>query len=315
MAAPSLLLAWVLWRFLPEPRRGGQSWLKAGEEDPEAAARSPKQEAGAGKPRRRQPMATLYKKMRAANVKPRPEKILKEDPTGWNLWRTMHYLLSLPTYPLLIVASTLAYFFFAGAEAFAMIYFPPHYGVSRSVLAALIILLGIGALIGLLTGGYLSRRLLRAGEVNARIIVPAVALFISIPFFAVAIWVPVAWVGIPLLVVGAAALTTALAPIDAARLDIIHPRLWGRGEAGRMALRSAFEGAAPLLFGAMSGWLGGGTQGLMWTFLIMLLPMVLAAALVVPGLRTYPRDVATAAASIEAKNAEPQQSGDALPAG
>ena len=102
------------------------------------------------------------------------------------------------------------------------------------------------------------------------------------------------------MVIGAAALTAALAPIDAARLDIVHPRLWGRGEAGRMALRSLFEGGAPLLFGAMSYWLGGGTRGLMWTFLVMLLPLLIACALVVPGMRTYPRDVATAAASAAA---------------
>ncbi len=38
MAAPSLVLAWALWRFLPEPERGGQSWLELGEEDPKAAS-------------------------------------------------------------------------------------------------------------------------------------------------------------------------------------------------------------------------------------------------------------------------------------
>jgi hypothetical protein len=67
-----------------------------------------------------------------------------------------------------------------------------------------------------------------------------------------------------------------------------------------MALRSVFEGGAPLLFGAMSQWLGGGSRGLMWTFLIMLVPMLIAGALAVPGRHTYPRDVATAAASVAA---------------
>jgi hypothetical protein len=67
-----------------------------------------------------------------------------------------------------------------------------------------------------------------------------------------------------------------------------------------MALRAAFEGGAPLLFGVMSVWLGGGTIGLKWTFLIMLFPMLIAAGFVVPGLRTYPRDVMTAAESAEA---------------
>jgi len=37
-----------------------------------------------------------------------------------------------------------------------------------------------------------------------------------------------------------------------------------------------------------------------WTFLAMLLPMLAAGFVVLPCLRTYPRDVATAAASLEA---------------
>jgi hypothetical protein len=47
----------------------------------------------------------------------------------------------------------------------------------------------------------------------------------------------------------------------------------------------------------MSGWLGGGQSGLMWTFLIMLAPMLLASFLGVTARKTYLRDVATAAAS------------------
>ena len=47
----------------------------------------------------------------------------------------------------------------------------------------------------------------------------------------------------------------------------------------------------------MSGWLGGGQSGLMWTFLIMLVPMPLASLLGVTARKTYLRDVATAAAS------------------
>jgi hypothetical protein len=135
---------------------------------------------------------------------------------------------------------------------------------------------------------------------NIRIIQPAIALFISVPFLGFGIWTTNVWLGIILLTCGTFALAAAVAPIDAARLDIIQPRLWGRAEAGRTALRTTFEGGAPLLFGAVSVWLGGGSNGLMWTFLLMLFPMLLAAFLVLPGMRTYPRDVATAAASVEA---------------
>ena len=61
-----------------------------------------------------------------------------------------------------------------------------------------------------------------------------------------------------------------------------------------------FEGAAPLLFGAVSRWLGGGDTALMWTFLIMLIPTASAGFFVWPVRRAYPRDVATTAESVKA---------------
>jgi predicted MFS family arabinose efflux permease len=38
MALPSLVLVWVIWRYLPEPDRGTQHRLEVGEEEPEAAS-------------------------------------------------------------------------------------------------------------------------------------------------------------------------------------------------------------------------------------------------------------------------------------
>jgi hypothetical protein len=133
---------------------------------------------------------------------------------------------------------------------------------------------------------------------SARVVVPGVALLLAIVFIGPAIWISNAYVGTGLLTLGTAALSGANPPIDAARLDIVPSRLWGRGEAGRMALRGLLEGGAPLLFGAMSEWLGGGTNGLEWTFLIMLIPVIVASSFAIPARRTYPRDVATADASM-----------------
>jgi len=205
-----------------------------------------------------------------------------------------------PSYRLLIIASALAYYFLAGVGAFGMIFFRRHYGVAHGEAVALIVVLGLGALVGVAGGGRLSTWLLKRGSLNARITLPAVALFASAPPLAFGILTTSVWLAVVLLTLGAAVLAAAVAPIDAARLDIVHPRLWGRAESGRMALRSALEGSAPLLFGAMSGWLGGGGQGLAWTFLIMLAPLIAACFVVIPGRRTYPRDVATAAASVDA---------------
>jgi MFS family permease len=304
MAVPAILLVWVIWRFLPEPARGTQSWIMEGEEDPNAASRPPSQQSKRQRQEKERaqeaasasPQATV----RRARVRPRENLILREDPTRWSLWRVMRYLLRLPTYSLLIIASALAYYFLSGARAFAMIYITQHYHISRSVVSSLVFVVGIGTLAGTVAGGRLSEHLLRKGRADARIVVAAVALAASVPILGFAIWTTSTLLGIGLLTIGAGVMSAAIAPIDAARLDIVHPRMWGRGEAGRMALRSLFEGGAPLLFGAMSGWLGGGQNGLMWTFLIMLVPMLVASLLGVTARKTYLRDVATAAASSRA---------------
>jgi predicted MFS family arabinose efflux permease len=304
MALPAVALVWVIWRFLPEPERGTQSSIAAGEEDPNAASRPAAQQPRPGRDERKDApksgSPSPHDTVRRAHVRPREELILREDPTHWSLWRVMRYLLRLPTYSLLIVASALAYYFLSGARAFAMLYITQHYHITRGVVSSLVFVVGIGTLAGTVCGGRLSEHLLRKGKADARIVVAAVALALAVPILGFGIWTSNAIIGIGLLTIGAGVLSAAVAPIDAARLDIVHSRMWGRGEAGRMALRSTFEGGAPLLFGAMSGWLGGGQNGLMWTFLIMLLPMLVASALGVSARKTYLRDVATAAASSRA---------------
>jgi hypothetical protein len=109
------------------------------------------------------------------------------------------------------------------------------------------------------------------------------------------------------------------APLNAARLDIVHSRLWGAAEAVRTTLVSISTGLAPLVFGLVSTKLGGsdadvssvGHGGLAGpggitpsaaaaldqTFLIMVVALVIAAALILcVASRTYPRDVAMAMA-------------------
>jgi hypothetical protein len=85
----------------------------------------------------------------------------------------------------------------------------------------------------------------------------------------------------------------------------------------RTVLRSLGESAAPLLFGYVSQYVfggpgssassgsGGGGQagnvtGLEYTFLVFLIPLLIAGLLSLAALRTYPRDVATASASVRA---------------
>jgi predicted MFS family arabinose efflux permease len=305
MAVPPIALVWMIWRFLPEPERGTQSWIMEGERDPNGASRpasrqSEHQRQSKERKASESTSASPQESVRRARIRPREELVLRQDPTRWSLWRVMRYLLRLPTYGLLIAASALAYYFLSGVRAFAMIYITQHYHIARSVVSPLVFVVGIGTLAGTVAGGRVSEHLLRKGMADARIVVAAIALAASVPILGLAIWTSSAWLGIGLMTVGAGVLSAAVAPIDAARLDIVHPKMWGRGEAGRMALRSTLEGGAPLLFGALSERLGEGQDGLMWTFLIMLVPMLVASGLGVWARKTYPRDVATAAASSRA---------------
>ena len=76
------------------------------------------------------------------------------------------------------------------------------------------------------------------------------------------------------------------------------PLLWGRAEGVRTLLRTGAQALAPLLFGAVSEYVfGGGRSGLQWTFVVMLVPLAANAVILFRAMRTYPRDVATAAAA------------------
>lgn len=288
MAVPSVILFWAVWRYLPEPARGSQSRsaVEAGRGRGDASGKGAE--------------PSMRQEVRAFHIEPRQDMIIREDPTrrSW-LW-ALGYLVRIRTYDLLVAASALVYFFFAGIRAYGVIYFTEHYGLSRGTVTALMIVFGFGAIVGVVLGGRLSAWLVSKEYLTARIVVPAVALVLAVPLFGLGIWFENVWIGMTAITAGAVSLASAVPPIDAARLDIVHPAIWGRAEAGRMMMRTAFEGAAPLLFGWVSGQLGGGGEGLMWTFLIMLAPMIAAASLAWPARRSYLRDVSTATASIEA---------------
>src|SRR5207244_11049902 len=123
----------------------------------------------------------------------------------------------------------------------------------------------------------------------------------AVVLFVPAIFTRSAVTALPYITLAALALSAQNPPLDAARLDIMVPLLWGRAEGVRTFLRTTAQALAPLLFGAVSDYVfGGGRSGLQWTFAFMLLPLAARAYFLFNALRTYPRDVATASASARA---------------
>jgi predicted MFS family arabinose efflux permease len=298
LVIPSAALLWLVWR-LPEPARDGQSRLQPGQIDiPDErevdSSGSPAEDTGAGS---EEADASAAQVARGKHVEPQRELILTADPTDRSLWWAIRYVLRVRTNVVIIIASALAYFYFAGLQSFVMIFVTNHYRIAQSVASVLTLVVGIGAVAGVYLGGRTADRLLGRGHLNARIVVPAVVLFGVVVALAPAMATTSLGLALPLLTIGAGLLSAANPPMDAARLDIIHPALWGRAEGVRTVLRMLAQGAAPLLFGWVSESLFGGRHGLEYTFLVFLIVLIIAGALSLTAIRSYPRDVATAAES------------------
>jgi hypothetical protein len=123
----------------------------------------------------------------------------------------------------------------------------------------------------------------------------------------------------PFIVLGAATLAATNPPLDAARLDLVPPWLWGRAESVRTVLRLAAESVALVSFGAVADWLSrraGGDMavGLRDTFLIMLLPLLVNGLLVFAARRSYPTDARAADAASSARQEVPPDRAQSGPA-
>lgn len=298
LALPALALAVLMWR-LPEPARAGRGRLPVGarqvvEKTPGAATSGQDEHEPAA-------MSTAQRAAAASkNIDPEPELVINDDPQPWSLWHAVKYVMRIRTNVILIITGASGYFFFAGARAFGIEFVKGQYGVGQGFASSLALILGVFAIGGALVSGQLSDRLGAAGRLTARVNVAAAALAgATILFVPALLLTTVVW---GILALGAAAFCLAALnpPLDAGRLDIMHPALWGRAEAVRTVVRQPAEAIAPLLFGVLADHLyGGGHTGLRTAFLIMLIPLAIAVVVLLRARHSYPRDVATAAVSIE----------------
>jgi MFS family permease len=286
LAIPAFFLARYVFA-LPEPVRGGSHPLT-----PHGAAPVvPTVERPAG-------ITDAQRLAIERGVRPDPDLVVGQAHHSMGLIQSTKYLLRIRTNRTLIIASAFGYFYLAGLQTFAVEFVKPQYGIDQALANLLLLVLGAGAVVGVLVSGRFSDRLLARGVLNARIQVTTGAAALTALLFLPALLTRHVGMALPYLVVAAMMLSAQNPPVDAARLDIVPAFLWGRAEGLRTALRTAAQALAPLLFGALSDYVfGGGRSGLQWTFLIMLLPLGANAIFLGRAIRTYPRDVATAAAA------------------
>jgi MFS family permease len=293
LAIPALVLA-VVVAGLPEPERGGQGILipEPGTAAAERAARSepvPDDEAHA---------TDAQRLILERGIEPDPELVLHGDIGGMRLTNAVRHVLRVRTNLILILASALGYYFLAGVQIFGIEFAKDQYNIGQVPANGLLLVIGMGAVLGVLAGGTLGDLLLARRILNGRILVAAVSAALTVGLFIPALFMHNASRALLYLFVAALALSAQNPPLDAARLDIMPPLLWGRAESVRTLVRAVAVALAPVLFGAVSDYVfGGGRSGLQWTFAVMLVPMAASSALLFLALHTYPRDVAAAAAT------------------
>jgi predicted MFS family arabinose efflux permease len=297
LALPAFALALLVFR-LPEPKRGGSAL------PPEPGTRAAANLAAAEAKHEHHGRETDAQRVaRRRGVEVDPRRVLREDPRRLSLLQAARYVLHVPTNVVLIAASACGYYFMAGVQTFGSEFAKSQYGINQALANLLLLVIGLGAVGGVLVGGAVGDRLLRRGYLNGRILTSAVAATLTTILFAPALLTRSAAGALPYLIFAAFALSAQNPPLDAARLDIMPALLWGRAESVRTLLRALAQALAPLLFGAMSDYVfGGGRAGLQWTFVVMLAPLGASAFLLFRGLRTYPADVATAAAALPASS-------------
>ncbi|HWB67172.1 MAG TPA: MFS transporter [Mycobacteriales bacterium] len=303
LALPAFLLAVVVLK-LPEPVRGGAGAIPPGAES--IPTRADVHPAGEDVEAEEQLEETDAQRVsRAKGINPRTGKILRVDPRRLGLIDATRYVLSIRTNVIMIVAGAFGYFYLAGVQTFGSELVHQQYGVNTALANLLILVLGGGAVIGVLLGGRIGDWLLARHVLTGRMQVAWISAALATAAFIPALITHSPTKALPWLVLAAFGLSAQNPPLDAARLDIMPAMLWGRAEGIRTALRTLAQATAPLLFGFTSDTIFGGGNGggaLRTTFLLMLLPLGLGAIWLMRGVRSYSRDVATAAATMQAVN-------------
>src|SRR5262249_48382566 len=88
-----------------------------------------------------------------------------------SVWKDLRWVLSIRTNVVLIVASSFGYFFSTGLSTFGVALLCGRFQIGQALATMLIVVLGVGALIGVLSTGRIADRLTARGHISARIMV------------------------------------------------------------------------------------------------------------------------------------------------
>lgn len=316
LAAAGFVLAAVIWKWLPEPARGGHGIVPVGSTKlPESGntdrARESEEAEEYGYDTSEADIEHEVDSQQ--DIQPHSSQVLHDGAANMSLWQAVRYILSIRTYRMLILVSSLGYFYFTGVRTFAVVFLHHRFHLEQAVASSLSVGIGLGAIVGVLLAGRLGDALIGRGRLNGRIWTAATAYLLATAAFIPGLLSHSLWATGGLLFVAAAGIGGANPAVDSARLDVMYSGLWGRAEGVRATARFSLEAIAPPLFGYVASWFSHGSGntlaqagshgatgngGLGQAFLVMLVTLATAGLLLLlHASHTYLRDVATAVAS------------------
>ena len=265
---------------IPEPRRGGEGRADGG-------------------PERLDEPSQLRELIEEEGAEPKPELVLDGDVADMGLPAAIHYVSRVRTLVMIIAAGALGEFFFTAVQVFGVLFLVDQFDISASTAALLIPAVGVAGFVGVIAGGRVGDRLLERHVVTGRLQVGAWSyLAVAVLFTPVLLTTSLA-VALPFLALAGVFLMAPIAPLEAARLDVVHPQLRGRAESARTVARVVAQAAAPLVFGILSDQLaGGGADGLRAAFFVFLSLLAVSSLLLMLAGREYPREVASVQESV-----------------
>ncbi|MEY2462993.1 MAG: hypothetical protein QOH64_1131 [Acidimicrobiaceae bacterium] len=198
-----------------------------------------------------------------------------------------------------VLGITISQALLSGLGFWGVPYFKEVHHLSASAAGGYVIIFGLGAAIGVVTGGFVADRILRRGVVNARIYVVVVSSIVATIAFIPAFLSTELLVTLPLFFVGGIFLTLPVAPADALLTDVVVAPLRGRAAGLRSVVRSV-AGLMPLVIGGLKG-----IYDLRVALVIVTPVYAIGGLIMLMAARTYPGDLAFVVA--ESRRLQDQQ--------
>jgi len=108
---------------------------------------------------------------------------LDTDPTEKSLLWAVRYVVSIRTNRVLILVSALGYFFFSGLRTFAVVFLRDRFGIAQGVASILLVVIGVGAIVGVVATGRLGDWLIERRHITARPLVGGLSFLLAAALF------------------------------------------------------------------------------------------------------------------------------------